>query len=83
MKDCEPNIPKYIDLLFNKTTTILIKNSPNFRHYKCNKELKFVKEIHIIAIQNDVKELLYLLEKEYNGEIKIKHKFFKKEYPKI
>ena len=71
MKDCEPNIPKYIDLLLNKTTTILIKNSPILDITSAIKELKFVKEIHIVAIRNDVKELLYLLEKEYNGEIKI------------
>ena len=71
LKDCEPNIPKYIDLLLNKTTTILIKNSPILDITSAIKELKFVKEIHIVAIRNDVKELLYLLEKEYNGEIKI------------
>ena len=71
LKDCEPNIPKYIDLLFNKTKTILIKNSPILDITSAIKELKFVKEIHIVAIHNDVKELLYLLEKEYNGEIKI------------
>ena len=71
LKDCEPNIPKYIDLLFNKTKTILIKNSPILDITSATKELKFVKEIHIIAINNDVKELLYLLEKEYNGLVSI------------
>jgi len=71
LKDCEPNIPKYIDLLLNKTKTILIKNSPILDITSAIKELKFVKEIHIVAIRNDVKELLYILEKEYNGEIKI------------
>ena len=71
LKDCEPNIPKYIDLLFNKTKTILIKNSPILDITSASKELKFVKEIHIIAINNDVKELLYLLEKEYNGLVSI------------
>ena len=71
LKDCEPNIPKYIDLLFNKTKTILIKNSPILDITSASKELKYVKEIHIIAINNDVKELLYLLEKEYNGLVSI------------
>ena len=71
LKNCEPNIPKYIDLLFNKSKTILIKNSPILDITSASKELKFVKEIHIIAINNDVKELLYLLEKEYNGLVSI------------
>jgi hypothetical protein len=34
--------------------------------------LKFVKEIHIVALQNEVKELLFLLEKNYEKAIKIK-----------
>lgn len=78
LKDCEPNIPKYIDLLFNKTKTILIKNSPILDITSATNELKFVREIHIIAINNDVKELLYLLEKEFNGKIMIKTVNFSK-----
>ena len=72
LKDCEPNIPKYIDLLFNKTKTILIKNSPILDITSAINELKFVKEIHVVAINNDVKELLYILEKGYSKEILIK-----------
>jgi hypothetical protein len=34
-------------------------------------ELKFVKEIHIIAVNNEVKELLYIIEKGYDKEIKL------------
>ena len=34
-------------------------------------ELKFVKEIHIIAVNNEVKELIYIIEKDYDKEIKI------------
>ena len=78
LKDCEPNIPKFIDLLFNKTQTILIKNSPILDITSATNELKFVKEIHIIAVNNDVKELLYLLEKEFNGKITIKTVNFSK-----
>ena len=84
LKDCEPNIPKFIDLLFNKTQTILIKNSPILDITSATNELKFVKEIHIIAVNNDVKELLYLLEKEFNGKITIKTvNFSKKKYRRI
>lgn len=71
LKDCKPNIPKYIDLLFNKTKTILIKCSPILDITSALNELKFVKEIHVVAVNNDVKELLYLMEKEYNGNVKI------------
>ena len=35
-------------------------------------ELNFVKEVHVVAVNNEVKELLFLLEKEYKSSIKIK-----------
>ena len=72
LNDCLPNVPENIDLLFTKTNQILIKNSPILDITSTINELKFVKEIHIIAVNNEVKELLFLLEKEYSDPIKIK-----------
>lgn len=72
LKDCEPNIPENINLLFEKTNTILIKNSPILDITSAINELKFVKEIHIIAVNNDVKELLFLLEKGHEEDVHIK-----------
>ncbi len=72
LKDCLPNIPKNIDLLFEKCDNILIKNSPILDITSAINELRFVKEIHIVAVQNEVKELLCILEKNYENSIKIK-----------
>lgn len=72
LDDCLPNVPKNIDFLFSKTNQILIKNSPILDITSTINELKFVKEIHIIAVQNEVKELLFLLEKDFDKPIKIK-----------
>jgi 16S rRNA G966 N2-methylase RsmD len=72
LNDCLPNVPENIDFLFTKTNQILIKNSPILDITSTINELKFVKEIHIIAFNNEVKELLFLLEKEYSDPIKIK-----------
>ncbi|MGJ8743077.1 class I SAM-dependent methyltransferase [Polaribacter sp.] len=72
LKDCEPNVPENIDFLFSKTNQILIKNSPILDITSAINELKFVKEIHIIAVKNEVKELLFLLEKDTLQPIKIK-----------
>jgi hypothetical protein len=71
LKDCIPNVPEHIDFLFSKTNQILIKNSPILDLTSAINELKFVKEIHIVAIQNEVKELLFLLEKGYDKSIRI------------
>ena len=72
LSDCLPNVPENLDLLFNKSSNILIKTSPLLDFTIGINELKFVKEIHVIAIQNDVKELLWILEKGYINSINIK-----------
>jgi 16S rRNA G966 N2-methylase RsmD len=72
LKDCLPNVPENLELLFSKSNQILIKNSPILDISKTIKELRFVKEIHIVAIHNEVKELLFILEKDYEKTIHIK-----------
>ena len=79
LNDCLPNVPENLDFLFEHSTNILIKNSPILDITNTIQELKFVKEIHIIAIQNEVKELLFVLEKGYSGTIAIKTRNILKE----
>lgn len=71
LNDCVPNVPKNIDFLFEKTNSILIKNSPILDITSTINELKFVKQIHVIAVNNEVKELLFLLEKNYSEAIQV------------
>lgn len=80
LSDCLPNIPKYLPLLFDKSNTILIKTSPLLDLSSGINELKFVKEIHIVALDNEVKELLWILKKEYIGEILIQTVNHKKKH---
>lgn len=72
LKDCLPNVPENLDVIFEYTDNILIKNSPILDITSTIRELKHVKEIHIVAVQNDVKELLFILEKGYSNTIAIK-----------
>lgn len=72
MADCLPNVPDHLDFLFTKAKNILIKSSPILDLTSSINELKFVKEIHIIAVENEVKELLFLLAKDHTGSIQIK-----------
>ena len=72
LSDCLPNVPENLDLLFYKSCNILIKTSPLLDFTIGINELKFVKEIHVVAVQNDVKELLWILEKGYLGNCNIK-----------
>lgn len=78
LEDCEPNVPENIELLFKKSKTVLLKVSPILDITSAINELNFVKEIHVVALNNDVKELLFLLEKDYASEIEIKTTNFSK-----
>ncbi|GMN11418.1 hypothetical protein MTsPCn9_09750 [Croceitalea sp. MTPC9] len=79
LADCIPNIPKNLDLLFEHTDSILLKVSPLLDLTLGIKELKWVTEIHVIAVQNEVKEVLFLLRKDAEENIKIKTVNLKKD----
>ena len=72
LEDCLPDVPKHLDLLFEKSTNILTKTAPLLDITAGLRSLKYVKEIHIVAVHNDVKEVLWLLEKGYELEPVIK-----------
>ncbi|WP_313791646.1 MULTISPECIES: class I SAM-dependent methyltransferase [Flavobacteriaceae] len=72
LKDCLPNILEHLSLLFDHTKNILIKVSPILDLVQGLEELSFVKEIHVVAINNEVKELLYVLEKDYTKSVTVK-----------
>ena len=72
LKDCLPNIPDNLNILFEHCESILIKTSPILDLKSAINELNFVKEIHIVAIKNEVKELLFILKKGFIGNIAIK-----------
>lgn len=71
LEDCLPNIPENIDLLFTQSQHILIKTSPLLDIKIGIQSLKYVKEIHVVSLNNEVKELLWILEKDYTENILI------------
>jgi len=72
LKDCLPNVPESLDFYFEKTDSILIKMAPLLDISAGLSELEFVKNIHIIALENEVKELLFEIHNHYSGGITIK-----------
>lgn len=79
LKDCQPYIPPKIDFFFTKTKQILVKVSPILDISNTISDLKNVKEVHIVAVNNEVKELLFLLEKNYNKNVQVKAINFQKQ----
>lgn len=72
LKDCLPNVPENIDFYFTHSNAVLIKTAPILDISAGLSELKHVKTIHIVALENEVKELLWELHKDYCGNINIK-----------
>ena len=66
-EDCDPNIPQNLELLFNHTENLMVKSSPILDISAGLLELKFVKEVHVVAVRNEVKELLWILQKDYDA----------------
>lgn len=71
LADCLPNVPDLLDFYFEKSDNILIKVAPILDITSALKELKSVKKIHIVSLDNEVKELLFELENNYAGKISI------------
>ena len=72
LKDCLPNVPENLAFYFKKTKSILIKTAPILDLSAGISELNYIKKIHIIAVDNEVKELLWELSLDYKGSITIK-----------
>ncbi|EZH73900.1 SAM-dependent methyltransferase [Aquimarina atlantica] len=71
LEDCLPDVPSNLDLLFKKSKNILIKTSPLLDIQMGSKALQNIKEIHVVAVENEVKELIWILDKTYTEDIKI------------
>lgn len=72
LKDCLPDVPGSLDVYFRHTDKILIKTAPLLDIAAGIEALHVVKEIHIVAVENEVKELLWVLEKNCGKDAKIK-----------
>lgn len=71
LKDCTPNITENLDFYFEFSNQILVKTAPILDISAGINELNFVKKIYIVSLENEVKELLWILEKNYNKPIEL------------
>ncbi|MGH2665636.1 THUMP-like domain-containing protein [Flavobacterium sp.] len=72
LQDCLPNVPENLEYYFTFSKRILIKTAPILDITAGLTELRNVKKIHIVALNNEVKELLWEIKKDYVGAISIK-----------
>ena len=72
LSDCTPLIDYDSIKYLQNFKTILIKCSPIIDLKKTISDLKFVSKVYIVGINNEVKEVLFKLNKQINNDIKIK-----------
>ncbi|WP_294481077.1 class I SAM-dependent methyltransferase [uncultured Bacteroides sp.] len=61
ISDCEPNVAELEELLLSKADCVMVKLSPMLDLSLALKELHHAREVHIISVNNECKELLVLL----------------------
>lgn len=71
LNDCLPNVPELLEDYFKYSNNILIKTAPILDITSGINELNYVKKIHIIALKNEIKELLWEIEKGYTDAISL------------
>lgn len=63
LEDLEPNILEWIPTFFEKSNKILIKLSPLLDISSTLQQINHITEIHIVALKNEVKDFLIVLDK--------------------
>ncbi len=71
LKDCEPNLVEHSKTLLANCETLLLKTSPMLDIRVGLDELNGVTQIHVVAVDNEVKELLWVLRKDPSKTINI------------
>lgn len=71
IQDCEPNIIEFQDVMISKSEIVVIKLSPMLDISECVLMLKNIREIHVVAANNECKEILVVLDKTHKSEPKL------------
>lgn len=67
LEDCTPDILNLQNALFEKSAKVLVKLSPMLDIKRALAQLTGVKEVHVTSVKNEVKELLLILERGFEG----------------
>lgn len=68
---CSPNLLEIRDILLGKCNTLLIKLSPMFDISSALEVFPECRQVHVVSVKNECKELLLLVEKGFCGETEI------------
>lgn len=71
LKDCTPDVTLLQEEMLSKADYVIIKLSPMLDWHRALSELNCVKEVHIISVNNECKELLLVLSARNMGNLRI------------
>jgi 16S rRNA G966 N2-methylase RsmD len=71
LADCLPDVTQLQKTILNRTRFLLVKTSPLLDIQQGLRELDHVKKVYVVSVDNECKELLYLADKNYVGEVSI------------
>ncbi|MDO5341951.1 MAG: SAM-dependent methyltransferase [Bacteroidia bacterium] len=71
LRDCSPDVVELQQKMLEVAEHVLIKASPMLDISLICNELKNIKEIHVVSVKNECKEILIMLERGFSGRIKI------------
>lgn len=71
LKDCTPDVTLLQEEMLSKSDYVIIKLSPMLDWHRAVSELNCVKEVHIISVNNECKELLLVLSARNMGNLRI------------
>lgn len=69
LDDCQPNILSIKELLLKRASKVLIKTAPLLDLHQAAEQLGAVSHIWVVSVDNEVREVLYLLEKPASGAL--------------
>ena len=69
LKDCTPDVTVLQEEMLSKADYVIIKLSPMLDWHRAVSELSHVREVHIISVNNECKELLLVLSARNMGEM--------------
>jgi mRNA-degrading endonuclease RelE of RelBE toxin-antitoxin system len=67
LSDCTPDVVSNQSLLFDNAPHILVKTSPLLDIDLAARELKNLREVHVIGYEQECKELLFILDREHQS----------------
>lgn len=70
LEDCSPNILLYKDVLLRKSRLLMLKLSPMLDIKRALAQLPETFEVHVVAVDGECKELLFLLGKNKTEDVK-------------